>query len=87
MNHHDDLLAFLDFASTSDTVKQRLLEAASITQVVDIAKDCDFCFSVDDFLMARKRLLTGSMRWVGQGRFWRTSWKPACQQAIQVGAT
>ena len=70
MTRSNDLLAFMELATDLHEARQRVLEATSVAAVLGVAAEYGYDFSAEDFLHARKLLLTGRLSWIGHCQLW-----------------
>ena len=77
MTRSNDLLAFMELATDLSEARQRVLEATSVAAVLGVAAEYGYAFSADDFLRARKLLLTGRLSWIGHCRLWQGYLQPS----------
>ena len=76
MTHSNDLLAFMELATDLDATRRRVLEAPTLPELQGLAAEYGYNFSADDFLKARKILLTGRLSWIGHCRLWQGYLQP-----------
>lgn len=87
MSSHNDLLAFMELATQLDEVREKVLAAGSVAAIAAIAAGYGYHFCTDEFLQARKLLLTGRLSWIGHCRLWKSYLQPTQQAPNRLAST